>query len=543
MLRRFLCLAAFSLALLQVAHTSRADKVTLKDGSVIYGTVIPQGKDYWIKTEAGEKQIVPKESVKSIQKGVRSSGGGKPGNATKTPGATGRRKPVPTLATATSRARVVTKPIAAVAIWQEFLDTKPKGDELKQARAEMAKWQKLADSDAERIKGKWVGGPELKAILAKAENLSNEGIELMQNDQTLAAIKKFQESVEIYPNSFRGQFSLGRLMMLQDKTADAQKYFDAALKLNPNCPEVLANLGLLQYRKKQYVKAIQLLHKAAQGRDSEPIVINLCSAIMAAPPRIRSGNAVKPALEAANLLSRKYNIQPGQFVIVPMHEDDLSVGEGDAIAGAMSSGTGFIIGTDGLVLTNRHVVDKGKTFMVMLNDDTKVSAEVVVMDEDQDLALIRLKNDEGEDGVKKEFPTVRFCEADAPADGADCIVMGFPMIDRLGANIKITRGIISSGAARAAGPDVVIDARVNPGNSGGPILDKDGNVMAIVSMKSLSNAMEDSYGLGISAGNIRKFLEKNNVEMEVGDPSPTPLSAEQIAAKVKPATVCILATY
>ena len=90
---------------------------------------------------------------------------------------------------------------------------------------------------------------------------------------------------------------------------------------------------------------------------------------------------------------------------------------------------------------------------------------------------------------------------------------------------------------------MLIDAKVNPGNSGGPILDRHGNVMAIVSMKSLATATEESYGMGISAGRIRKFLEKNNVKVDAGKEARGGLSAEDIAAKVKPAAVCILATH
>ena len=62
------------------------------------------------------------------------------------------------------------------------------------------------------------------------------------------------------------------------------------------------------------------------------------------------------------------------------------------------------------------------------------------------------------------------------------------MIDRLGADLKVTRGIVSTARKTDLDADVVVDAKVNPGNSGGPILDRDGNVMAIVSMKSLSSA-------------------------------------------------------
>jgi hypothetical protein len=120
--------------------------------------------------------------------------------------------------------------------------------------------------------------------------------------------------------------------------------------------------------------------------------------------------------------------------------------------------------------------------------------------------------------------------------------MGFPLIDRLGGSIKVTRGIVSSGSARQKGADIVTDAKVNPGNSGGPMLDRFGNVMGVVTMKSANSTFEDSYGLAISAGKVRKFLAKNNVAVTAGANGSAGLSAEEIAAKVKPATVCIICT-
>jgi S1-C subfamily serine protease len=217
----------------------------------------------------------------------------------------------------------------------------------------------------------------------------------------------------------------------------------------------------------------------------------------------------------------------------------------------MWNGTGFLIDETGLILTNRHVVlgragspdkDKeknNKTLMLMLNDKTQHAAEVVAIDDVQDLALIRVK---GVDTSKKKFPFVQLSGTDMPADGAECTVMGFPLMNQFGASVKVTRGIVTSSdmTADLEAPNVVVDAKVNPGNSGGPILDRFGNVMAVVSMKSRTTSREDSYGLGISSGNVRKFLEKNKVTMTAGPTTGMPLSAEEIAAKVKPATVCIL---
>jgi hypothetical protein len=66
--------------------------------------------------------------------------------------------------------------------------------------------------------------------------------------------------------------------------------------------------------------------------------------------------------------------------------------------------------------------------------------------------------------------------------------------------------------------------------------------MAIVCMKSLTTGDFDSYGIGISAGHIRDFLKRNHVDVKPGADGGVQLSTEDTVTKVKPATVCIMAT-
>src|SRR5205807_2518203 len=127
--------------------------------------------------------------------------------------------------------------------------------------------------------------------------------------------------------------------------------------------------------------------------------------------------------------------------------------------------------------------------------------------------------------------------------GASCFVLGFPLIDRMGASIKVTQGIVSGTGREGAAADIVVDAKVNPGNSGGPLLDKYGCVIGIITLKTRSGTFEDSYGLAISTPHITEFLQKNHVTMPTAAAPTTVLSAEEVVAKVKPATACILATH
>ncbi len=315
------------------------------------------------------------------------------------------------------------------------------------------------------------------------------------------------------------------------------KHFDQALKLHPKIAAALGNQGLLLIRKKKLSEGILKLHDAAEAGDTPEIAVDLKLALSQLSPREKDSEKFKPANKASGLLNVKYASLLGDrqfkdFIPIPLNEAPGSAGKQ---AGGMWSGTGFLISAEGLILTNRHVVEGSKTLMVMLDGNVQKTGEVVMIDDQQDLALIRVKAD-------APLPFVKLSPHDAPGIGAECTVMGFPLLDRLGVNIKITRGVVTGIEPVELNQDVIVDAKVNPGNSGGPILDKHGNVLAIVSMKTLSTTTEDTYGLGLSSGHIRKFLTKNKITLESGDEGGANLSSEDIAAKVRPAAVCILST-
>lgn len=538
--RPFTSFLLASLALLLCANLALADLIILKDGRELEGTAIQQGDNYWIRTDDGQKLTIPTSQVESILRGdaarrarIDSTPGSSP---TPTPAASSSA----TFQSAKYKADAVNTPLAAVTIWQNWIDANPDAPELGAARQELERWTTLADEGAEKIRGRWVGGEERRELLAKAERLTREGFDLLLRDQTIAAIRKFEEANQVYPNSFKIAFMLGYVALLQRDHDTAIRYFEQALRINPKRPEALANLGIAYCFKKQVEKGASLLYQAAQIEDSFPIAVSLIKAISLNPSIARSRSSHhKEMMQSARLLAVKYSLPqdsaPPSFLLVPLKPEIADAGAGEVVAG-MSSGTGFLVTEDGMILTNAHVVKDGKELMVMLGERDRRSAEVIAMDEALDLALIRIKPRSGE-----KLPYLRFIATDRPTDGAECTVMGYPMIDRLGQAIKITRGIVSS--ASGDGDHVLIDAKVNPGNSGGPILDRFGNVMAVVCMKSFASATEESYGIGIQAGRARAFLKKHGVTASIGDNTTDALSTEQIAALGKPATVCILATH
>jgi len=144
----------------------------------------------------------------------------------------------------------------------------------------------------------------------------------------------------------------------------------------------------------------------------------------------------------------------------------------------VGSGTGFVIDSDGHIVTNWHVVDGGQKFFVIYSDGTKADATLVGSDEVSDLAVVQVSNPPTE-------TTLNFGDSSALAPGESVLAIGSP----LGSfSNTVTEGIVSATGRNfpydGSGPQVYDDliqhdAAINPGNSGGPLFDLSGNVVGV----------------------------------------------------------------
>jgi serine protease Do len=137
-----------------------------------------------------------------------------------------------------------------------------------------------------------------------------------------------------------------------------------------------------------------------------------------------------------------------------------------------SLGSGFIIGPEGFILTNHHVVAGAEKIIVRLSDETEFEAKVVGSDPKTDIALIRIE-------AKRELPTVPLGDSDGLEVGEWVLAIGNPF----GLERSVTAGIVSAkDRLIGVGPyDAFIqtDASINPGNSGGPLINLQGEVVGI----------------------------------------------------------------
>jgi S1-C subfamily serine protease len=135
---------------------------------------------------------------------------------------------------------------------------------------------------------------------------------------------------------------------------------------------------------------------------------------------------------------------------------------------ATGHGSGFFISPDGYLLTNQHVVGGAKTVRIILHSGRHVAAEVLRTDSKRDIALLKV----GEPGFKNM--SLSFME---PPVGTEVLVYGTPLSESLEGTL--TKGILSAYRRKSDGRFIQSDVTIQPGNSGGPMMDEKGNVIAI----------------------------------------------------------------
>lgn len=205
--------------------------------------------------------------------------------------------------------------------------------------------------------------------------------------------------------------------------------------------------------------------------------------------------------------ARSFSSDPFGF---PFFSDPFGNGQ-DSLSGGtekqkIGGGSGFIVTTDGMIVTNKHVVsDDSAQYTVITNDGQEHVAKILARDPINDIAIIKI------DG--NDYSTLNFGDASQLKIGQTVIAIGYSLGEFTN---SVSRGIISGlkrnltagsgyGDAERLTNIIQTDAAINPGNSGGPLLDIEGNVIGInVAMAQGAQ----NIGFAIPSDQIRKITDQ-----------------------------------
>ena len=240
------------------------------------------------------------------------------------------------------------------------------------------------------------------------------------------------------------------------------------------------------------VAGFTLIPTTARLADADPIIVAPPSgALMSFADLIEQ---VSPAVVSVYVVAEAKG-PATRFPDLPAPFDRFEMPEGDseeATRPRRSQGSGFFISVDGYIVTNNHVIEGATEIEVQLDDETRLSAEIVGADPETDLAVLKVSEE-------AEYPYVAFNTSSDIRRGDWAVSVGNP----LGLGGTATAGIVSAskrdnvmGSSGTYVDYIQLDAPINKGNSGGPTFDLKGQVIGVNT--SIYSPTGGSIGIGFA---------------------------------------------
>jgi S1-C subfamily serine protease len=205
------------------------------------------------------------------------------------------------------------------------------------------------------------------------------------------------------------------------------------------------------------------------------------------------------------------------------------------------NGTGFVVSPDGHILTNNHVISECVgDVRGNLTGEGAMKLRIVSTDEINDLALLQ---------APRSFKQPATLRGTPMRSGESIIAIGYPFHGLLTSDFTVTSGIVSSLSGLLNDTRFLqISAPVQPGNSGGPLLDTSGNVVGVVAEKinalkfaKATGDMPENINFAIKTGAVRDFLDNSVVSYQTSEPG-AEMKTEQIASNARAFTLLISCT-
>ena len=217
-------------------------------------------------------------------------------------------------------------------------------------------------------------------------------------------------------------------------------------------------------------------------------------------------------------------------------QSDASLDDSEIIP--ISSGSGFFVNKDGYIVSNYHVVEMCQYVGASVEGDL-LNVKVIASDITNDLII----------GKVEELSNTDFLalSSDGAFLGDNVIAAGFPLAGTLSDNLKVTRGIVSSMSGLENNySEYQIDAAVQSGNSGGPLIDAFGNVVGVVvsqlnkyAILQQREIIPENVNFAVKSQNVGVFLSANNIDF-VSKNSQKVVQNREVAKSAEESTVMLI---
>lgn len=195
------------------------------------------------------------------------------------------------------------------------------------------------------------------------------------------------------------------------------------------------------------------------------------------------------------------------------------------------NGSGFIVNSDGYIVTCAHVVEDSTKLEAVVGGQT-YPAQVVAFDKEHDLAVIHV--------TASNLPTISLANSEVVELAQEVRAVGYPLSNVLGDSVKVTRGTVA-GIVNGSGHKLFqVDASINPGNSGGPLVNEMGQVIGVASSK-LAREDIDGVGFAVPASDVLALLRGKGISLAPAGPA-AKLDGPALARRVTPAVAMIKVT-
>ncbi|SDS55314.1 Do/DeqQ family serine protease [Formosa sp. Hel1_31_208] len=212
-------------------------------------------------------------------------------------------------------------------------------------------------------------------------------------------------------------------------------------------------------------------------------------------------------IAAENTINSVVHVKNTSLVTGQPTLQDLFFGRRATPRAQVGTGSGVIIDRNGYIITNNHVIAGSSSISVTLNDNREYEAELIGTDEETDIALLKINAEE-------DLPSIAFGDSDTAKVGEWVLAVGNPF----NLTSTVTAGIISAKSrdlsANNSQSFIQTDAAVNPGNSGGALVNARGELIGINTAISSQTGSYIGYSFAVPSNIARKVIEDI---MEFGD--------------------------